>query len=63
MEGRVMKLLLRWWRGIGQVLGDGEYARYCAHMNRKHPGAQIPAAGEFYQARMEEKYAKPNRCC
>jgi uncharacterized short protein YbdD (DUF466 family) len=63
MVGRGMKLLLRWWRAVGEVLGDGEYSRYCAHMNLRHPGAPILKAGEFYQSRLEEKYAKPNRCC
>jgi len=58
-----MKLLMRLWKAVGLVLGDGEYERYCAHLKRRHPGAPVPAAGEFYRSRMEEKYRRPNRCC
>lgn len=58
-----MNLLRRWWNVLGQVMGEGEYARYCAHLRFKHPEKRIPSADEFYISRLNEKYSRPNRCC
>ncbi len=46
-----------------ELAGDGGYTRYCRHLRAKHPGAPVPGAKEFYLDRLEEKYARPNRCC
>jgi uncharacterized short protein YbdD (DUF466 family) len=58
-----MKALRKLWRILSESMGEGEYERYCAHLRARHPERQPPTPGEFYRARMEEKYAKPNRCC
>ena len=29
-----MKLLRKWWNLLGQVLGEGEYLRYCEHLSK-----------------------------
>jgi uncharacterized short protein YbdD (DUF466 family) len=48
---------------LGQVMGEGEYARYCEHLRVRHPDRVIPSADEFYIARLKEKYSRPTRCC
>jgi uncharacterized short protein YbdD (DUF466 family) len=58
-----MKLLRKWWNLLGQIMGEGEYVRYCEHMISKHPGIKIPTAKEFYVSRLKERYSRPNRCC
>lgn len=58
-----MKRLRRCWAALARVLGEGEYARYCEHLRARHPGRPLPTAKEFYRARLEEKYARPSRCC
>jgi uncharacterized short protein YbdD (DUF466 family) len=58
-----MKLLFKWWNLLGQIMGEGEYARYCEHLRVKHPDRRPPTAEEFYVARLKEKYSRPNRCC
>lgn len=61
--GGHMKFFVRWWNAFGKILGEGEYARYCEHLRIKHPGFIPPTPQEFYVARLNEKYARPNRCC
>lgn len=51
------------WRVLKQVAGEGEYARYCAHLRSCHPEIAIPSEKEFYLDRLNEKYARPSRCC
>jgi uncharacterized short protein YbdD (DUF466 family) len=58
-----MRLVFYWVRILRQVLGDGEYERYRDHMLNKHPGAAPADPREFYVARLEEKYSRPQRCC
>ncbi len=58
-----MGLIRRWWHLLGQVMGEGEYARYCEHLKIRHPERMLPSAAEFYVARLNEKYSRPNRCC
>jgi uncharacterized short protein YbdD (DUF466 family) len=58
-----MRLLQKWWRLLGQVLGEGEYARYCEHLRDRHPERALPTAEEFYVSRLKEKYSRPSRCC
>jgi len=58
-----MKLIHKWWNLLAQVMGEGEYARYCEHLRSKHPGVRFPTAEEFYVSRLKEKYSRPNRCC
>jgi uncharacterized short protein YbdD (DUF466 family) len=56
-------MIRKWWNLLGQVMGEGEYARYCEHLRTKHPERRIPSAGEFWVSRLNEKYSRPNRCC
>jgi len=58
-----MEIIRKWWKMLGQVMGEGEYARYCEHLRAKHPEKRIPSAGEFWVSRLNEKYSRPNRCC
>jgi uncharacterized short protein YbdD (DUF466 family) len=58
-----MRFLLKIWNMLGQVMGEGEYLRYCEHMRAKHPERKLPTAAEFYVSRLNEKYSRPNRCC
>jgi uncharacterized short protein YbdD (DUF466 family) len=58
-----MKLLRKWWNLLGQVMGEGEYVRYCDHLRAKHPERALPTPDEFYISRLNEKYSRPNRCC
>ena len=58
-----MERIFCWLRILRQVLGDGEYERYCEHLRGKHPGAVPADAREFYAARLMEKYSRPQRCC
>jgi uncharacterized short protein YbdD (DUF466 family) len=58
-----MKIVLYCLSILRQVLGEGEYERYCIHMRKKHPGVVPADPREFYAARLEEKYSRPQRCC
>jgi len=58
-----MKILMRWWKALGQVMGEGDYARYCEHMRTRHPGVRVPTQKEFYLSRLNERYSRPSRCC
>ena len=58
-----MKILSRVWKVLGQVLGEEDYARYCAHLRAQHPDLPAPSAGEFYLIRLKERYSRPSRCC
>jgi uncharacterized short protein YbdD (DUF466 family) len=58
-----MRHLKRWWDYLAQVMGEGEYPRYCEHLRARHPGAPVPTEREFYRQRLEEKYRRPARCC
>ena len=62
-DGIDMHSLVKWLRLFRQVLGDGDYDRYCEHVRRKHPGTRPLSAREFYLARLEERYTRPQRCC
>jgi len=58
-----MGILLRCWRFLERIVGEGDYARYCAHLRSRHPEARIPTEREYYLTRLEERYARPTRCC
>jgi len=58
-----MKTIKNCWRFLAQLMGEGEYERYCAHLRARHPERPVPSWMEFYRSRAEEKYARPNRCC
>jgi len=60
-------MTMRYLRMIRRILdllsGEADYARYCAHLRGHHPKEKVPTAREFFLARMEQKYARPSRCC
>ena len=58
-----MQFLIKVWNMLGQVMGEGEYLRYCEHMQARHPELQLMTAREFYVSRLNEKYSRPNKCC
>jgi uncharacterized short protein YbdD (DUF466 family) len=58
-----MERLLQFWRALEQVMGGMDYVRYCEHVRTRHPKQRLPSAGEYYLARVRERYARPNRCC
>jgi uncharacterized short protein YbdD (DUF466 family) len=58
-----MSAILTWLRFFSELMGEGEYERYCLHLRSRHPERPIPSAWEFYRLRQEERYARPNRCC
>ncbi len=58
-----MRLIMKWWNLLGQIMGEGEYARYCEHLRTHHPDRKPPTPEEFYVTRLKEKYSRPNRCC
>jgi uncharacterized short protein YbdD (DUF466 family) len=55
--------LIRLWRILQDVSGESAYARYCEHLRCRHPEAPLPTEREFYLTRLEERYARPERCC
>ena len=58
-----MRRLARLWKILQEMTGDSDYARYSEHLRARHPGYPLPSRREFYLARLEEKYARPSRCC
>jgi uncharacterized short protein YbdD (DUF466 family) len=58
-----MKLIRKWWDLLGQIMGEGEYARYCEHLRSRHPERMLPTPEAFYVARLNEKYLRPNGFC
>jgi uncharacterized short protein YbdD (DUF466 family) len=58
-----MRFLRAVYRILGEIAGEGDYARYCEHLRARHPGTRLPTEREFYLARLQEKYSRPSRCC
>ena len=57
-----MRFIRKCWNFLGLIMGEGEYARYCSHLRNRHPERKLPSPEEFYVARLNEKYSRPNRC-
>lgn len=56
---------LRWvgWY-IKELMGDNDYAKYCAHHETHHPGQQPLTEREYWKARWAHQDANPgSRCC
>ncbi|MFI6363099.1 YbdD/YjiX family protein [Nocardia sp. NPDC050630] len=46
------------------VLGGQDYQRYVDHLQRNHPGCEIPSEREYWRRRHADADANPqNRCC
>jgi uncharacterized short protein YbdD (DUF466 family) len=58
-----MRLLRAIWKVLGELSGETNYRRYCEHLRLHHPERRLPSEREFFLARLEEKYARPSRCC
>lgn len=53
---------VRWY--VGEVMGEGDYARYLAHHDRQHPGEPAMDRRAFERWRMDEREREPQgRCC
>lgn len=49
---------------VKELMGDHDYARYCAHLQRHHPGAEPPTEKEYWRRRWEREARSPgSRCC
>jgi uncharacterized short protein YbdD (DUF466 family) len=58
-----MKFLCTIWKKLGELAGEADYRRYCEHVRAHHPERSLPSEREFFLARLEDKYARPTRCC
>ncbi|WP_433682890.1 YbdD/YjiX family protein [Nocardia sp. CA-119907] len=46
------------------VLGGQDYQRYVDHLQRNHPGCEIPSEREYWRRRHADADSNPqNRCC
>jgi uncharacterized short protein YbdD (DUF466 family) len=53
---------VRWYATT--LLGDHDYARYVAHVQRVHPGTDPGTEAAYWRARHAEQDAHPGaRCC
>jgi uncharacterized short protein YbdD (DUF466 family) len=59
----IMGVLRDIWVKIQDWAGENDYARYCEHLRRRHPGREVPSAKEFYLSRLQDRYSRPSRCC
>nr|WP_038555445.1 YbdD/YjiX family protein [Nocardia nova] len=49
---------------LNAVLGGQDYARYVAHLRRRHPDRPIPTEGEYWRDRHAAAERNPGtRCC
>ncbi|WP_296147531.1 YbdD/YjiX family protein [uncultured Corynebacterium sp.] len=49
---------------IKELMGDNDYAKYCAHQRTHHPEAELMTEREFWKARWARQEANPgSRCC
>lgn len=49
---------------VKELMGDNDYARYVAHLQRHHPERVAPTEKEYWRARYAEQGANPGaRCC
>ena len=58
-----MATFRRLWRFLREASGEGDYARYCAHLRAHHPDRPLPSEKQFYLERLKHKYARVSRCC
>ncbi len=62
-----MNALASWWNtfwcALRAVSGDDAYERYLAHWRARHGREPPLSRGEFYRARLERKWSRPQRCC
>jgi uncharacterized short protein YbdD (DUF466 family) len=58
-----MRFLAALWKALAELTGEADYRRYCAHLRARHPERSVPTEQEYFLKRLEEKYARPSRCC
>ncbi|MHA2788786.1 YbdD/YjiX family protein [Corynebacterium sp. S7] len=47
-----------------ELMGDNDYKKYCAHLNRHHPGQEVPTEREYWKQRWARQESNPQaRCC
>lgn len=53
---------IKWY--VGELMGDHDYEKYCAHLAQHHPDREVPTAREYWRARYADQDANPGaRCC
>ena len=53
---------VRWY--LREVSGESAYARYVAHMRRKHPDQPVMSRRDFERRRQDQREENPRaRCC
>jgi uncharacterized short protein YbdD (DUF466 family) len=55
--------MVKFWHVLREASGEGDYARYCAHLRAHHPDHPLPSEKQFYLERLKQKYARVSRCC
>ncbi|MCT2289046.1 YbdD/YjiX family protein [Corynebacterium sanguinis] len=49
---------------IKELMGDNDYAKYCAHLAAHHPDVKPPTEKEYWKQRWARESANPgSRCC
>lgn len=47
-----------------ELMGDNDYAKYCAHLQAHHPEEELPTEREYWKQRWARQDANPGaRCC
>lgn len=56
--------LVRATNVLRRIIGAPDYSTYLAHRRRYYPTCPVLTEKEFYQQRLEDRYARPgSRCC
>lgn len=59
-----LALVRRLGRFVGGVTGADAYERYVEHLQRVHPGVEVPSRGRFWREKYAEQERNPGaRCC
>jgi uncharacterized short protein YbdD (DUF466 family) len=61
MISNLRKLASSLWSYLKEVSGENDYRRYRARVGAC--GGKPLTVREFYLERLQQKYARPNRCC
>lgn len=62
--GRGAGIILRLASLVRRIGGMPDYASYCEHFLRCHPGTPLPSERQFYEEFLRTRYGDgPTRCC
>lgn len=52
-----------WWY-MSELVGENDYDKYVLHLQRHHPGCEIPTKKQFWRDRYAKQDENPGaRCC